>query len=114
VSRAKKALTRSHMRAVVNRWGTARVALREMYLGPQPDNYKDIISEHDTADAAVGAMLNRVLAERAELVTALKEAVECTASWLRSDYPPSTLERAEAPDGDLSKLRAVVAKYEVQ
>lgn len=109
---AKKGLTRSQMRAVITRWGKARAALREMYLGPQPDNYRDIVNEHDTSDVAVGAMLNRVMAERAELVKALGDAVELHMGLLHSDYTGRHIDAAE--HGEVGALRAVIAKYEVK
>lgn len=100
------------MRNIVQRLTSAEIAVHEARQGSQPPDWPRIATEMDAARDQTLRMLERVIAERAELVTALTEAIELYVSLLHSDYTGREIDAAEK--GEIGDLRAVVAKYEVK
>lgn len=108
---AKKALTRRQIILAVRRYARADVA-DSWSGGGDPNDVPYIERELTSAWDGMVNVVDRLLAERAELVAALNEAIASLDSEASSEYGGTTLLAGKLAEQD--PLRAIAAKYEVK
>jgi hypothetical protein len=109
--KGSKALQLSTLRGCVTKMIRATRA-HEMMGAGYPEDIPYIEAEYREAGDVLDNQLKRVMAERAELVAAVNEALELYMGMLHSDYPNSHIVAAE--QGEVGRLRTVVSKYVVK